>query len=230
MNTKENNIFWIRVGDKKKPATINLYNENKIYNEKLVKKNSIEYKIWEPYRSKLAAAIMNGLEILPITRKSKVLCLGSFTGTTTNHISDIVGTDGLVFCVAHSNKGTQNIVYEVKNRSNTNLIIHDLRNPSKYPAISEKVNVVYVDIEQPDQTEIAILNCKTHLKTGGYLILIIKTKNKDDTKQSNEIIKGKVKKLSVFFDILQEVNLENYDREHSIVIAKFLEKDNVVDL
>lgn len=50
-----------------------------------------EYRIWNPFRSKLAAAIMAGIEDVWIRPKSKVLYLGAASGTTVSHVSDIVG-------------------------------------------------------------------------------------------------------------------------------------------
>ena len=35
----------------------------KVYNEKLVKSKGKEFRSWNPYRSKLAAGILNGLKI-----------------------------------------------------------------------------------------------------------------------------------------------------------------------
>ena len=61
----------------------------KVYNEKLVKFKENEYRSWNPHRSKLAAAILNGLSI-KIKPDSNVLYLGAATGTTVSHISDIL--------------------------------------------------------------------------------------------------------------------------------------------
>jgi fibrillarin-like pre-rRNA processing protein len=83
------------------------------------------------------------------------------------------------------------------------------------------VDVVYVDIAQPDQTEIAILNCKTYLKKGGYLMLVIKTRSIDVIKDPAQVIKSEIKKLSPDFEVIQEINLHPYDKDHAIVLAKY---------
>jgi hypothetical protein len=69
-----------------------LFTENyckgiQVYNEKLVKFEGKEYRSWNPYRSKLAAAILKGLKNIKIKSDSKVLYLGAATGTTVSHIS-----------------------------------------------------------------------------------------------------------------------------------------------
>ena len=51
----------------------------------------IEYRVWNPFRSKLAAAIVGGVDKIHIKPGSKVLYLGAASGTTVSHVSDIVG-------------------------------------------------------------------------------------------------------------------------------------------
>ena len=56
--------------------------------------NKIEYRVWNPFRSKLAAAILGGVEDIHIGPGKKVLYLGAASGTTVSHVSDIVGPVG----------------------------------------------------------------------------------------------------------------------------------------
>lgn len=223
LENAEGNIFWVKIDGEKKLATLNLVPGNQVYREKLVKINDEEFRAWDPFRSKLAAAIMNGLAILPIVRKSRVLYLGVSTGTTASHVSDIVGPSGIVFSVEHTSRVAREFLDRVASyRSNIVPILLDARNPKEYFSVYGTVDVVYVDIAQPDQTEIAILNCKTYLKNGGYLILVIKTRSIDVTKDPAEIVRNEIKKLRENFEIIQEINLEPYEKDHSIIIAKFL--------
>ena len=223
MENEEGNIFWVKVDGEKKLATLNLVPGNQVYKEKLVKIKDEEFRLWDPFRSKLAAAIMNGLEVLPIVRKSKVLYLGVSTGTTASHVSDIVGLSGIVFCVEHASRVARDFIDRVSSfRSNIVPILQDARQPKQYFSVYGVVDVMYVDIAQPDQTEIAILNCKTYLKKGGYLILVIKTRSIDVTKDPMQIIRSEIKKLDSNFEIIQEINLQPYDKDHGIVFAKFL--------
>jgi fibrillarin-like pre-rRNA processing protein len=68
-------------------ATENLNPGCKVYGEKLVEVEDNEYRIWEPRRSKLGAAIMNGIKTFPFEDDSKILYLGASSGTTPSHIS-----------------------------------------------------------------------------------------------------------------------------------------------
>jgi len=51
----------------------------------------IEYRVWNPFRSKLAAAILGGIDEIHMPPGSKVLYLGAASGTTVSHVSDVVG-------------------------------------------------------------------------------------------------------------------------------------------
>jgi fibrillarin-like pre-rRNA processing protein len=166
---------------------------------------------------------MNGLQILPIVRKAKVLYLGVSTGTTASHVSDIVGPSGIVFCVEHSSRVARDFLERVASfRSNIVPILQDARNPKEYFSVYGHVDVVYVDIAQPDQTEIAILNCKTYLKKGGYMMLVVKTRSIDVTREPAQVMRSEVKKLSTNFEIVQEINLEPYEGDHGMIVAKYL--------
>jgi len=211
------------VDGEKKLATENLIPKNQVYNEKLVKIKGTEYRIWNPFRSKLAATIMNGLKDFPFMQKSSVLYLGVSTGTTISHISDIVGQNGVIFGVEHTSRVARDFLDRVaSHRKNIIPIIQDARKPQEYFSVFKKVDIAYVDIAQPDQTDIAIDNCKMYLKSNGYLFLVIKTRSIDVTKDPKKVISNEIKKLDPLFEIKQIINLQPYDKDHAIVIAIFL--------
>jgi len=223
LENEEGNVFWVKIDGERRLATINLVPGNQVYKEKLVKISDEEFRAWDPYRSKLAAAIMNGLEILPIIRKSRVLYLGVSTGTTASHVSDIVGPNGIVFSVEHASRVARDFLDRVASlRPNIVPILQDARNPKEYFSVYGTVDIVYVDIAQPDQTEIAILNCKTYLKKDGYLVLVVKTRSIDVTREPSEVIRTETKKLAPNFEIIQEINLAPYEKDHGMVIAKYV--------
>jgi fibrillarin-like pre-rRNA processing protein len=49
-------------------ATLNLTPSLNVYGEKLVNINGSEFRIWNQRRSKLAAAILNGLKVFPFPK------------------------------------------------------------------------------------------------------------------------------------------------------------------
>ena len=185
--------------------------------------NGSEYRVWNPFRSKLAAAIMNGLEDFPFTEKSDVLYLGVSTGTTISHISDIANQGGTIFGIEHASRVARDFLDRVaSHRKNIVPIIQDARRPEEFFSVYKKVDIVYVDIAQPDQTNIAIENCKLYLKPSGYLFLVIKSRSIDVTKDPKGIIKNEIKKLESLFKIEQTIDLYPYDKDHAMVIATLL--------
>jgi len=221
-------------------ATKNLVRGNRCYNERLVQLNGEEYRIWKHYRSKLAAGIIHGLEILPIVEKSRILYLGVSQGITVSHISDMIGPEGIIYAVGHSHETAKKLQEEVTSkRKNIKPIIMDAAKPSQYQIIDRKVDVVYVDLDQPNEMEIAILNCKMYLQVGGYLLLMVKTRLVDQYQGKKFIINDKselvntieeintkkyttMDSLKVNFEILQQINLDDYFKEYSMIVAKYL--------
>ncbi len=223
MNVKEDTIFWITVKNKKKLATLNNVSVNQAYNERLVEKNGKQYNVWNHYRSKLAAAIINGLEIFPILKKTRVLYFGDTAKNTVSHISDIIGIDGKIFVVNDITENSKNFLEKISNnRTNVFTIIYDKNNPAQFSSTIETVDVIYLDITQPNKTEITIDNCKNYLRNDGYLMLVVPTKNIDFAKNpTKENLEGR-KRLQSSFDVIQEINLTDFFKEHSMIIAKYL--------
>ena len=216
-------FFWIQVEGEKKLATQNLVPGNQVYNEKLIQHKGSEYRIWNPFRSKLAAAIMNDLKNFPFNQKSDILYLGVSTGTTISHISDIVNQGGTIFGIEHASRVARDFLDRVAtHRKNIVPIIQDARRPEEFFSVYKKVDIVYVDIAQPDQTNIAIENCRLYLKSGGYLFLVIKTRSIDVVKDPKIVIKNEIKKLETLFEIKQTIDLHPYDKDHAMVIATSL--------
>lgn len=135
---------------------------------------SVEYRTWNPFRSKLAAAILGGIDQTHIPPGSKVLYLGAASGTTVSHVSDIVGPEGLVYAVEFSHRSGRDLLDVAKIRTNIIPILEDARHPHKYRMIVEMVDCVFADVAQPDQARIVALNCQYFLRNGGHFVISIK--------------------------------------------------------
>ena len=215
------NVDWIEVAGKEKLATKNYVPGNSVYGEHLQKSSTHEFRIWDPYRSKLAACIINGMKNIPFTSGSTILYLGSSTGTTPSHVSDIVGKDGLLFCVEISSRVARDFIDNVVSfRNNIIPIIADAHNIDSYTSIFRNIDSVYCDISQPDQTDIAISNCKEFLSSGSKLLLVIKSRSIDTTKSPKSIYEQEMTKLeSSGFDIDQMIDLHPFDKDHVLIMA-----------
>jgi len=221
-NANFDNVYWVEISDKKALATKNLAPGISVYGEKLIKEKGIEYRLWDPFRSKLAGAIIKGLKNMPIKPGSTVLYLGASTGTTISHVSDIIDINGLVFGVEVSARVARELMDKVvKYRKNVIPIVEDARRPDRYAQfLFKKADVLYSDIAQPDATEITLNNSLKFLKKGGYLVLIVKARSIDPVLPTGEIIKREAKKLEdAGFKVIEILNLNPYDKEHGFILA-----------
>ena len=125
-------IKWISVNGEKNAATLNLVKGSNVYGEKLVRYEGEEYRLWDPFRS--------------------------------------------------------------------------------------KVDVVYCDIAQPDQTDIAIANCVAYLKQSGIMLLVVKTRSINVTMDPKAVVAQEATKLEKSgFRIDQIINLEPFDKDHGMI-------------
>jgi fibrillarin-like pre-rRNA processing protein len=216
-------VKQIKVNGIREYATPNLVRGLTVYGEKLVKLDDEEYRIWDPFRSKLAAAMRKGLRDFPLKYGDKVLYLGASTGTTVSHISDLIGNKGLVFAVEPAVRVARELIENVASRrKNVIPIIQDARRPESYFSVFGNVDLVYCDIAQSDQTEIAIKNCNNFLKKEGILLIVIKTRSIDVTMSPHSVVIRESEKLRKNnFHINQTINLDPFDKDHALVHATY---------
>jgi fibrillarin-like pre-rRNA processing protein len=216
-------VIWFKVDGSIELATLNLIEGNTVYGEKLIKLNGNEYRIWDPYRSKLAAGLKKGLRHMPIINGTKLLYLGASTGTTVSHVSDIIGVTGLIFAVESAARVARELIENVASkRSNVLPILEDARKPRSYFSIFGQVDVIYCDIAQPDQTAIAIENCIVYLKPKGRLLITIKARSIDVVEDPRVVIAKEMKRLGINgFEINQTINLEPFDKDHGLIHATY---------
>ncbi len=206
-------------------ATVNLAPGHRVYGERLFKWGDKELREWNPYRSKLAAALLKGIEELPIKPGHKILYLGAATGTTASHVSDLVGKEGLVYALDVAPRVMRELVAVCEVRPNMVPLLADARKPYEYRHIVELVDGIYADVAQPEQAEIVADNADYFLKEGGYLLLAIKARSIDVTKEPSEVFKREIDVLkSRGFEIVDMVHLEPFDKDHAMVYARFKPK------
>jgi len=216
-------IYWIAFEDgSKKLATRNFAPGHAVYGERLIKYRDVEYRVWDPYRSKFAAVIMKGLETVPIEPSHKVLYLGAASGTTASHVSDIVGERGHVYCVEFAARSIRELVENVcAFRSNMSPILADARLPERYASLVGKVDSIYCDIAQPEQAKILADNADMFLTPKDWIMLAIKAQSIDVTKEPSEVYKQEINTLKKRgFRIEQVVHLEPYDKAHAMIVAQ----------
>ena len=177
------------------------------------------YRLLNPVASKLAAALHKGLKQTFLKEGSIVLYLGASTGTTVSHISDIVGEQGFVFAVEISPTVCRELVFLAEERQNIGPILTDANQPQRYADKINNVEWMYQDIAQKNQVEIVIKNL-LFLKKNGYAFLIIKARSIDATKEPKQIFEEVRKQLQQDTNILQEINLAPYKKDHVLFVCR----------
>jgi len=200
-------------------ATRNLTPGISVYGEELITED-VEYRLWNPRRSKLSAAILNGLSSLDIKSDYKVLYLGASTGTTVSHISDIA-YEGKIYAVEFSPVTAKKLTRLSRQRPNIYPILGDATKPREYMNIIEKVDFLYCDVAQPTQTELFMKNMNLFSKKDALGMITIKARSIDVIQKPKKIFKQEEKKLKEKgFKIIEKIKLEPYEKDHVAFIVE----------
>ena len=221
---KLHGIYQVRIDSGRSTlATLNLSPGKNVYGEKLVKHEDDEYRLWDPYKSKLAAALLKGLRTVPIRSGQKVLYIGAASGTTASHISDIVGSQGCVYCIEFSFRPLRDLIIKVAPfRKNIFPILADARFPERYRMLVETVDGVYCDIAQPEQARVLADNADIFLQDGGWSLFVIKARSINAIEDPSKIFTREIDVLkNRGFNIEKVIRLKPYDKAHVLVLAEY---------
>jgi len=185
--------------------------EGEVYNERMLG----GARVWDPYRSKLSALyhVGTGTELTPGMR---VLYLGAANGTTVSHVADYVE---VVYAVEFAPRPMQDLLEVSRRRRNIIPIMADAARPEQYAPLVEAVDLLYQDVAQPEQASIALRNC-SFLKTGGILVLMLKTRSVDVRKEPAEVFQDTLDALTSAGLIVQEsIWLAPYHHDHAAIVC-----------
>ena len=188
----------------------------KVYNEKLMTYKNREFRSWNPYRSKLAAAILKGLKV-KIKHDDHILYLGAATGTTVSHISDIV-KNGIVYAVESSPVSVHDLIKVSEKRQNVIPILGDANHPDRYSSLVSHVDLIYQDISQRNQAEIFIANVARYLKKKGNGIFMVKARSIDislQPKQAYALVSSQLKEYGL--KAIKTIDLTPYEKDHAAI-------------
>jgi fibrillarin-like pre-rRNA processing protein len=216
-------IFLIEFGDRRVLATRNLTPGRSVYGESLMHLGENEYRSWLPYRSKMAAAILKEVKEVPITPGIRLLYLGVASGTTCSHFSDIIGEEGHIWGVEFAQRPLRDLIDKLlRYRSNISPLLADARRPVSYSSFVTKVDVIYADVAQPEQSKILVRNAEFYLKPCGWAIMAIKSRSIDSNRPPRLVYAEQVEELKgKGFKIIDLVELEPYEKDHAIVLARY---------
>ncbi|CCE32675.1 probable fibrillarin (NOP1) [Claviceps purpurea 20.1] len=228
-------VFVVRGGKEDGIATRNLTPGESVYGEKRISVDEtvqnddgtstttkVEYRMWNPFRSKLCAAIAGGADNIYMKPGSRVLYLGGASGTSVSHVADLVGPTGYVYAVEFSHRSGRDLINMASKRPNVVPIVEDARQPTRYRMIVPMVDVIFADVAQPDQARIVAMNANWFLKVGGGIVISIKANCIDSTAPPAEVFANEVQKMRAeSIKPKYQMTLEPFERDHCLVAGEY---------
>ena len=185
-------------------------------------KEKVEYRIWSPFRSKIASAISRGIKETGITPGTKLLYLGAASGTTVSHCSDVVGPEGVVYAVEFAPRPARDLINMAKKRPNIVPIMADARRPEHYRMLVGLVDTIFADVAQPNQAAIVGLNAQYFLKNDGRVFVAVKASCIDSTAKPEVVFDQEVDRLREYgIKPRAMVSLEPFEKDHCVVLGKY---------
>ena len=197
--------------------TVNSVRDTEVYGERLVEFKDVQYRAWDPSRSKLAAAILLGAKDLGLDSSSKVLYLGAASGTTASHVSDMAHS-GVVYCVEVSQRSFRDLVRVCESRKNMIPIMADASRPDDYAHMIEGVDLVYQDIAQRDQADIFVRNMRRFGSDRG--VLMLKARSVDVNREPGEVYsQARGRLASDGLNVRAVLRLDEYSKDHAAFLV-----------
>jgi fibrillarin-like pre-rRNA processing protein len=186
-----------------------------VYRERTMDVDGTTVRRWDPSRSKLGAALVNGWSGALPTEGERWLYLGASTGTTASHVADLVG-NGRVYAVERSVRPFARLRHLATRYPNLLPILADARRPSEYLGLVPPADGVYVDVAQADQVELALENARWFLRSSGSLLIALKTASMGREHGARQHLARAVEALHEL-DLDDPVDLAPYHRKHFLV-------------
>ena len=191
----------------------------KVYGERIITEGKVEWREWNPFRSKLAAALCAGLKDFPIHEGSAVLYLGSAEGTSISHVSDVIGKSGVVVGVDISPKAMATFSKLVESRENIIPLLADANQPSTLRnELGEFLcDVLVQDVSQRNQADIFVKNLNEFGKQGAHGLLVVKARSVDSSKAPEQVLKNELAFVKKHLRVLQVLDLNKFESDHFII-------------
>ena len=203
-----------------------------VRDERRKKDSRIEWRQWEPQRSKVAACLLktklDPSELIPEVG-STCLYLGASSGTTVSHIHDHV-------CGSGNHHNGQIISVEISPRMMRDLsklselrpglipVLGDARKPTVIsPYLRDKVDWIHQDISVADQTKSFLNISEIFLKDDGIGLLSLKAASErwieggDDSrfKSAKELIESNSK-----VELIENVDISHFEGQHRVFVIR----------
>ena len=186
----------------------------KVYGETLRTVDGVEYRHWDPWRSKLAAFLLNGAPEDLLASPRSALYLGGAHGTTVSHLSDLWPSAEL-FVVEKSPSSFAPLLALARRRENLLPILADAQLPERYLADVGEVDLIYQDVAQRDQARIFRENAEACLAGNGRGLLMLKVRSVTQRRPASVVVReSRAALVRAGLRLEAEVPLAPFAREH----------------
>ena len=187
-----------------------------VYGERLIEEEGVDYREWDPHRSKMAALIITGFTRPLIKSDSRILYLGAASGTTVSHLSDIA-TDGMIFAVEFAPEPFTALRALSSRRKNIIPVFADARHPERYTPLLSDITVLYQDVAQRDQSEIFLKNSAL---VRGKGILMLKCRSVDVSASPERVVEREASYLRKNGISIRDIaDLSPLQKDHYAIIT-----------
>lgn len=194
--------------------TANALPGQKVYGETLRTVRGTEYRLWDPFRSKLAAYLARGAPAEVFGTVRKALYLGGAHGTTVSHLSD-AWPAAQIFVIEKSPTAFGPLLALARRRANLLPILADAQLPERYAADVGGVDLLYQDVAQRNQVAIFAENARTCLERTGRGILMLKVRSVTQRRPPAVVAReAKGQLRTEGFPVWNESGLAPFSREH----------------
>ena len=203
MNKTDPKIIWKNYNGRKKLFTYIPKSEN----------STIQYRNWDPFSSKLGAALFNGLEIFPFKSNSNIFYFGKISNSTFDHLSDIIFPDGMIYLQEDSS-------IEIKNLKNVVIIDNKKDNTLSNNYSKNLFDIIYSDNITDENLQNQIPIYEQYLKNSGFLIITLnKIANMNNTEFQDQINNIRINSNSSLL-LIQEINLSNFFKNSIMIVLQ----------
>ena len=187
----------------------------------------IEWRVWDPSRSKVAAALLRTAndpsQLLPETG-STCLYLGASFGSTVSYIHDQV-------CGAGNHHGGQVVAVEIAPRAMRDLselasirpglvpVLGDARQPQTVaPYIRGKADWMHQDLSIADQAETFVRMAGAFLRPGGTGLLSLKAASERSSDGDDDSRFAKAARIlrESNLDVIERIDLKGLEEQHVV--------------
>ena len=188
-----------------------------VYGERVVYRDDVSLRRWDPARSKLAAALSKDYDGRLPSAGEFWLYLGAASGTTASHVADLVGPTGAVFAVEKSVRPFSRLLRLAERYPNLLPVLADARDPAAYLPLVPVVDGVYADVAQPDQVEIVTQNARWFLGQDGVALVALKTSSMGRDRSPQAHLKRSAEQLDEIGDVTGSWPLDPFHKRHYLI-------------